>query len=166
MPTNELLIETKNTLIQLADVINQVSYDEYVSPLPVLSNSTIGGHTRHIIELFQELFYGYDTGWVDYDMRKRNKRIETDIDYAVECIAEIITAVEKDNKPLLLSTVYNEKATGIPSNYFRELMYNIEHCIHHQAIIRIGLESLGKTDITADLGVAKSTIIYREQCVQ
>jgi len=166
MHTNEIFIETKNTLIQLAEVMNHMSYDEYTTPLPVLSNSTIGGHARHIIELFQELLYGYENGWVDYDMRKRDHRIETEIDFAVECIAEIIAALEKPNKPLLLSTVYNNNSTGVPTNYFREVMYNIEHCIHHQAIIRIGLQALGKENITSNLGVAKSTILYREQCAQ
>ena len=54
----------------------------------------------------------------------------------------------------------------IESNYYRELMYNIEHCIHHQAIIKIALLHLGKTEIVENFGIAKSTIEYRRQCAQ
>jgi hypothetical protein len=46
------------------------------------------------------------------------------------------------------------------------LMYNIEHCVHHQAIIKIAFLFLGKQEFVESFGVAKSTIKYRNQCVQ
>jgi uncharacterized damage-inducible protein DinB len=161
-----LFIEAKDVLIKLIDTLNYLSYDEYVQPLPMLSDSSIGQHTRHIIELFQQLNKGYEINRIDYDNRKRNLKIQSNISYAVECMAEIISSLEKENKQLSISTVNNNNETMIETNYFRELMYNIEHCIHHQAIIKIGLLLLGKENLNDNFGIAKSTLLYRQQCAQ
>jgi hypothetical protein len=36
-----------------------------------------------------------------------------------------------------LQQIINDKEICIDSNYFRELLYNLEHCIHHQALIKV-----------------------------
>jgi hypothetical protein len=45
-------------------------------------------------------------------------------------------------------------------------LFNIEHCVHHQAVIKIGLIYLEKTELSESFGAAKSTIEYRKQCAQ
>jgi hypothetical protein len=51
------------------------------------------------------------------------------------------------------------------SNYFRELLYNLEHCIHHQALIKVAI--LQCETVTIDnFGVDQTTIEYRNQCAQ
>jgi hypothetical protein len=46
--------------------------------------------------------------------------------------------LEKENKNIeLLQIIDGEKF--IESNYFRELLYNLEHCIHHQALIKVAI---------------------------
>lgn len=160
-------LEAKNVLHQLLQTINMLSFDEYNQKIKLLSNSSIGEHTRHIIELFQQLMQGYDSGLINYDDRKRDIRIQQDIDFASETIAQIICNLNKPNKPLEIASNYIGKKDKIDSNFVRELMYNIEHCIHHQAIIKIGLIELNKQDSADDnFGVAKSTIEYRRQCAQ
>lgn len=163
--SNSIYEEAKLVLMQLMDTLNQLHFDEYTERLPVLSNGTIGGHTRHIVEIFAQLIEGYEIGSVNYDSRKRDKQIESNIDFACESIAKIISQVEKPNKTLQIASVYLDN-DGLQTNYFREMMYNIEHCIHHQAIIKIGLLALGKTDIDEEFGVAKSTLDFRKQCAQ
>jgi len=165
MKTNSILLEAKETLINTVEILNSLSFDEYTQALPILSNSTLGEHFRHIIEIFQKLLTEYHTGIIDYDQRERNNKIETNIDFAVECIAQIIAHLEKPDKPLLITSLLN-KENGIKSSYYREVLYNIEHCIHHQAIIKIGLLYLGKDAIAETFGVAKSTLLYRNACVQ
>jgi len=54
----------------------------------------------------------------------------------------------------------------IETNYYRELLYNLEHCIHHQALIRVALFQMENIKVNANFGVAPSTIEYRKQCVQ
>lgn len=166
MDNQSIMLEAREVLMQLVETINQLNYDEYIQKIELLSNSSVGEHTRHIIELFQQLILGYETGGLDYDKRKRNTEIQINIDYAIECIATIISSLEKGDKIISLTTLYNDDETIIQTTYFRELMYNIEHCVHHQAIIKTALLCLGKTQINVNLGVAKSTIIYRKECAQ
>jgi uncharacterized damage-inducible protein DinB len=166
MSNKQILIETKEVLLQTIDIVSALSFDEYTAPIPALSGGTIGQHNRHIIELFQQLIAGCESKVVNYDNRKRDLRMHTDIDYAIDCIADVISKLERDNLDLRLETSYNNFLTSIETNYFRELIYNIEHCVHHQALIKVALLHLGRTEVKDDFGVAKSTLIYREKCAQ
>ncbi len=161
MKYKELILEARNVLMDLVDILNQLSVDEYIQKIDLMSNSSIGEHTRHIIELFQQLFEGYHTGLVDYDNRKRNINIQQNLDYAIETIAIVISQLDKTNQSLNITSLYNQSGEPIETNYYRELMYNIEHCVHHQALIKVALLYLEKKNISDHFGVAKSTISYR-----
>jgi hypothetical protein len=51
----------------------------------------------------------------------------------------------------------------IPTNFYRELLYNIEHCIHHQALIKVAFNEMKMSHLlNKNFGVAPSTIQYRE----
>jgi len=55
------------------------------------------------------------------------------------------------------------------SSYFRELQYNIEHAIHHMAIIKIAIGAcFTEVELPANFGVAYSTVRYQKQlaCAQ
>lgn len=166
MKTSILKTEAKECLIQIIKCIENLSFDDYTKKNHILSNSSIGEHTRHIIELFQQLLDGYEKGIIDYDKRKRNIVIQENIDFAIKCIADIISGLEIEDKTLLLLTVYNNQESCIETNFNREILYNLEHCIHHQAIIKIGLIYMGYNNFDENLGVAKSTIIYKREYVQ
>lgn len=161
-----IILEAREVLTQLIDSISFLTYDEYIQKIPLLSNSTIGEHTRHIIELFQQLLQGYETASIDYDKRVRNIEIQENIDFSLESIANIICELEKENKNLKLQTELNNFEGRLETNYYRELMYNIEHCVHHQAILKIAFLILGKQNLVENFGVAKSTINYRSKCVR
>ncbi len=166
MKTSIIKTEAKACLMQLIKCIEGLSFDEYTKKYPLLSNSSIGEHTRHIIELFQQLLDGYEKGIINYDKRKRNIVIQENIDLAIESIAHIISGLEIEDKTLLLLTVYNSEESRIETNFHRELLYNLEHCIHHQAIIKIGLIYMGNNNFDENFGVAKSTIMYKRESVQ
>lgn len=161
-----LIPSLHKTLNELELLLNQLSNDDFTLPCKGLSNSTIGEHTRHIIEMFQCLENQYENGVVNYDRRNRDYRIQTDTQFALKCIADIKNQLKKDNKKLLLKQVIDENELQIESNYFRELLYNLEHCIHHQALIKVAVLQFEHLQINADFGVAPSTIEYRKQCAQ
>ncbi len=161
-----LIPSINNSLNELIHLLNQLSKKEYVNPCAELSNASIGEHTRHIIEMFQCLENQYDLGVVNYDNRERNMLIQTDTDFAIQNILEIQNNLEKENKNIDLQQVIDGEEIGIQSNYFRELLYNLEHCIHHQALIKVAILKFENVKIDENFGVARSTIEYRKQCVQ
>jgi hypothetical protein len=156
----------KQTLFELQHLLNQISEDDYSKPIEYLSNASIGEHTRHIIELFQCAINSYEVGELNYDNRNRNLLIQTSPTYAIEKIDEICTTIEKENKDIILESVFFEEVSRINTNYFREVIYNLEHCIHHQALIKVAVFQFEYLVINENFGVAPSTIVFRNQCAQ
>lgn len=140
--------------------------DSYAEPCSALSNATIGQHTRHIIELYQCLLKGYAAGEINYDDRKRNTLYENEIPAAIDAIKEIQLNLEQPDKTVSVLCLTDESSVCIQSNYYREVLYNLEHCIHHQALIKVALLSIKDMQIADGFGVAPSTLQYRQQCAQ
>lgn len=156
----------KQTLFELQHLLNQISEDDYSKPIEYLSNASIGEHTRHIIELFQCAINSYQVGVLNYDTRNRDILIQTSPSFAIEKIDEICNSIEKENKDLILESVFFDVISRINTNYFREVIYNLEHCIHHQALIKVAVFQFEYLTVNANFGVAPSTIVYRNQCAQ
>jgi hypothetical protein len=161
-----LIPSIKKTLTELNDLVSQLSNEDYISPCFGLSNATIGEHTRHIIEMFQCLENQYERGIVNYDERKRDYRIQTDTDFAKQSIEAILNVLERPNKPIQLQQIVDGEELILESNYDRELLYNLEHCIHHQALIKVAVLQNESIVIDENFGVARSTIEYRKKCAQ
>ena len=158
-----------NVFVQLADTLQQLTPEEYVKPCNTLFNNTIGQHVRHIIELFQCLEKGYDSNSVNYEKRPRDIAIESNKQRASELLEDIFKELDRPNKELILEACYDEhstKAITITTNYYREIAYNLEHTIHHMALIRVGITEVSRIQLSDDFGVASSTVKYRKQCAQ
>jgi hypothetical protein len=156
-------------LLQLTAVLQQLSAVEYNTPSSLLNNSSVGTHTRHIIELFQSLINGYSSGTINYDNRKRDKKIETDRLLAVALLNGIANEMGRPNKPLKLAGLFSEQEEEeiiIETNFYREVLYNLEHTIHHMALIRVGIQEVCSVVVPENFGVAPSTIQYKKICVQ
>ncbi len=147
----------------LQQLRNSASYN---NPCEALSNATIGEHTRHIIELYQCLLNGYPEGKINYDDRKRNKLYENDTVAAIAVIKEIQQNMQQPDKPVNIFCGTADDSVCIESNYYREVLYNLEHCIHHQALIKVALLTIKNINIDSGFGVAPSTLQYRQQCAQ
>ena len=158
--STEALSSLVNVLLQLP------GKSSYTEPCTALSNATIGQHTRHIIELYQCLLAGYPAGEINYDDRKRDMLYENDITAAVNLIKEIQLDLDRPDKPVKIMCQTEDNLVFIGSNYYREVLYNLEHCIHHQALIKVALLSIKDIEIADSFGVAPSTLQYRQQCAQ
>jgi hypothetical protein len=158
-----------NVFVQLSGTLQQLSDDEYAQPCASLFKNTIGQHVRHIIELFQCLENGYKDGAVNYEKRKRDFLIENNKKMAEKLLQEIHEKLNKPNKELILQACYDDASNeqlSLSTNYYREIAYNLEHAIHHMALIRTGIHEVSKISVPEDFGVATSTIKYRKQCAQ
>lgn len=161
-----LLESIRQSLDELIYLLDQLSDQDYSKSCQALSNATIGEHTRHILEMLQCLEQSYDSGILNYDNRQRNKQIQTETEFAKKCIIQIKKELKSENKIIYLEQFIDGLSMRIQSNYYRELLYNLEHCVHHQALIKVAVLQFENIIIDENFGVARSTIAYRKQCVQ
>lgn len=161
-----LIQSIKNNLSENIALLRQLTNEEFTQKNPELSNATIGEHMRHIIELFQCLLENYEHELINYDARKRDLLLQTDKNAAISIIEKFANEIEKPNKSLSLAHNYFSPIEVLPTNYFRELLYNLEHSIHHQALIKVALYNFPHIKISASFGVAPSTLEYKQQCAQ
>jgi len=165
----ELTIAAKKILDELNDVLDRIEDADYRSPIPVLNGSTIGQHVRHILEFFICLNDGYFRGVVNYDNRRRDKLIEESKDVSMIYIRRILEALRVyhlDHR-LYLKLSYDEtgeKTVQIRTNYQRELAYNIEHAVHHMALLRIGIRQIAPyIQLPENFGIAVSTVRHQQK---
>jgi hypothetical protein len=155
-------------LDQLAALIHEIDERDFAKPSEALSKSTVGQHLRHTLEFFICLEQGFKNGIVNYDKRAHDKLIESDKFIALNTIGGISDFVQNlnVNKPLKLEVGYDllkEEFVTIDTNATRELVYNIEHAVHHMAIMKIGVREVAPyIKLPSDFGVAASTVRYKE----
>ncbi len=145
----------------------------YREPLEILSFASIGEHTRHVLEFYQCLLQESIDGAVNYDRRVRKKLIQEDPTAASNFLSNIIRSLRaiNINQPLNLEICYDsdqEVTNIVETSLERELVYNLEHVIHHLAIIKIGISVIAPgMNLPEGFGVAPSTLRFRRNsCVQ
>lgn len=150
-------------------MIEQIDEKDFSKTVPVLNNSTIGEHSRHIIEFFICLKNSLPRGTVSYDERAHDPEMERNKQLSLSAIAELTDFLGScsENVPLKLASNYSlesDKPNIVDSNLYRELTYNIEHAIHHMAIIRIGLNAIAPyVKVAEHFGIAVSTIKFKRK---
>lgn len=165
---SQLIHASRSILNQLSDAINQLTDKEFVRPSQTLSGSSIGQHLRHTLEFFICLEQGLDSGVINYDKRGHDKTIESNRTLALAAISRIHSFVgqQAEDKTLILEASYDSghEVASVNTSYFRELTYNIEHAVHHMAIMKIGIHEVAdRVMLPADFGVAASTIRYKKE---
>lgn len=160
-----LIQAIKENFAELTDLVGQLSPEEYCRPCAEISDATIGQHIRHILEMYQCLDKSYLSGEVEYDARQRDLLLQTVPEVALQAISRLQSTLEKKNKPMTLRFSTDGHQMQIPTNYERELLYNLEHSIHHQALIKVAIRN-SEASVSDSFGVAKSTLAYRKQCAQ
>lgn len=153
----------KEGLVLLSD-LGDHSYSLVASP-PF--GTSIGQHYRHVLEHFQCLLEGLEEGEVNYDTRRRDRRLETEVKFASVTTCEILQALQRFTDRELAreckattSLGYNSAASSFDSNAARELAYCVGHAVHHYAIIRIVATGIGVT-VSSQFGFAPSTLKHK-----
>lgn len=149
---------------ELGELLGRLSPLEYSQPCHLLSGGSIGQHCRHVIECFQELEKGYSGGTVNYDLRQRQRLLETDAELARRQLWQIGDGLARPDKPLVLEVRLEEgRVVRLASSYYRELYHNLDHLVHHMALIRVGLIALGGISVPDGFGVAYATMRFRAE---
>lgn len=162
----------KENLNEIKNVLLQLTNEQYTFQSTTLFGATIGQHVRHILEFYQSVLNGSQSKVINYDNRERNLLIETNTDIAINMIDKISSKLLEatGDSPMILEGNFcaeEGKQIKIETSFLRELAYCLEHSIHHQALIKVGLldvECLNFIDDT--FGLAPATIRHRKQCAQ
>lgn len=149
-------------------MVGQLAATDFIQPVNALGGATIGQHLRHTLEFFICLENGFEPGIINYDKRAHDKLIETDKFIALAVLSKINQFINEHHmdKSLTLEAAYDldkEEFVTIKTNYLRELVYNIEHAVHHMAIMKIGIREIAPyVKLAHDFGIAASTLRHQQ----
>jgi hypothetical protein len=157
------------TLQDAETYLREIDPEVYGMPLDLLFGASIGQHTRHFIEFYQCLLdqISETASEINYSKRLREPAIEEDPQFALQTIERLVARIlaldENISCKLKCSEQFESGEVYVDSNLERELLYNIEHTIHHLAIIKIGIATVAPgIELPEHFGVAPSTLRYRD----
>ena len=128
-------------------------------------NSEISQHVRHIVDHFLALKNGLKNNCVNYNQRDRNGQTESDAAFATEIIDNLINWIAsletKNTKIAVISEINcNQEEIGtFQSNRDRELLFLLNHTIHHAAYIKLLAKHQG-IKLPENIGMAPATATY------
>ncbi|WP_462254464.1 hypothetical protein [Ferruginibacter sp.] len=155
-----IFLQLKEQLQSLSNLLQLLNNQQYNQKIAYLGNASIGGHTRHVIELLKCVLDGYDTATIDYVNRTRNLSLENDLKIARKEIDALSGHIMQPDKRMKLATE-SDLQELVYTSFYREIVYNAEHAVHHLALIKVALREMA-LDITDDyFGMAPATIKYQ-----
>jgi hypothetical protein len=166
-----IIEDSINVLRQGIELLKQISHGLYANARPPFMNSGVGGHFRHCIDFYNSFLSSFETGRINYLIRKRNWLVEIDGRLAISEIEAIIEKLRRLSPTNLQSPVQViledlsgplDAAGWSCSSVMRELQSLLSHTIHHYAIIALALRLQG-FEPSAEFGVAPSTLTYWSQ---
>lgn len=150
---------------QLAELVAMLTDEQYVARPCGRVTGSIGGHVRHCIDHLALLLAAIDSGELNYDLRERGGRLETDRSAAAARIQELVARLERTparlDAPLRMSITLTRdgRALETHSTLGRELAFVQSHTIHHSAMIAVIAHSLGQS-VPPEFGYAPATLEY------
>jgi uncharacterized damage-inducible protein DinB len=153
------IIKNLNRGVKLLRTIDNKQYkDTSIAPY----HSSIGGHMRHILDVFDCIFEGLESKKVDLTKRKRNELAEINISVGIEYFNRVIKQLEqlKDVDFNQLVQVSDDLGLGVVTvNYTlgSALIQAHSHAIHHFASIGYIISQLGIRLPDTDFGYNPTT---------
>ncbi|WP_048692103.1 DinB family protein [Catenovulum maritimum] len=156
------------TIEQAIEFISSISDEAYLGQN---QSSSIGAHTRHIIDHFRVIKSALDSDSliVDYEDRDRGNSIETDKDSALKAL-EFLSSwlnelkIEKLNQECVVrAEVSNADSciTNCRSTIAREIMFAASHAVHHYALMKNLIADIQLISAPNNFGVAPSTVQFQ-----
>lgn len=163
-----VITHCKNDLYALRNLVSKLTQEQYEYVSNCLEGGSLGQHLRHVLEFYTCLLKGREEGKINYDMRQRDVRISNNHSFALKRMDEMIQLLSEDvsDCPLLLEGQFELEETALvvtPTSLQRELIYCLEHSIHHQALMRVVLTEMGLVHLAdKHFGIAFSTVRFHQ----
>ncbi len=166
---NLLITRCIHLLEQAAHLLARVDDNIYSKTSALARHGGIGGHLRHCLDFYQSFLQGLDDGRIDYNSRKRDRRVEQDRVFAIDQIHRCCEALRDISSTFRIAPIFvsiEEGDEGKPSwcgsSLVRELEFLQSHTIHHFSLIAILLRLEG-IEPGEEFGVAQSTLRFWQQ---
>lgn len=160
-----LITDNVRVLRQGIALLEELDAGLYAKAEPAVSSSAIGSHVRHVLDYYDLFLEGIAEGRIDYDLRRRDERVERDLQFGLERLRNLtkrLDALRSKPFPAVLQVKVDamceeEDAPWSSSSVARELQFQLSHAVHHFALIAVILR-LNGCDPGAGFGVAPSTL--------
>jgi uncharacterized damage-inducible protein DinB len=165
----DLLQIAEKLLDNIQAYLIKIEVEEYIQPMEKMEGSSIGQHTRHLLEFYECFFSQNKSGNViDYNNRKIDKSLEENPKKAISFLSKLkkyLDNIHVNNKLKLKVNYYlnnEDNSVTIDTCFERELVFLIDHTIHHLAIIKTGLKLVNPNlEIPKDFGDVPSFLKFR-----
>lgn len=169
MKSSNLRSALQEVLEQGTLLLSDVTSEVYTRRVPAAFHSSIGEHYRHCLDHFQTLLES-GGGFMNYDARQRDPRIERDRRFALERTTELLDLCraipdERFDETICVQCKVGYAGDESPtaqSTFGREVMYSIAHAVHHYALIGV-MCALQEVPVPEGFGIAPSTVKYRKE---
>ncbi|WP_027001120.1 hypothetical protein [Hugenholtzia roseola] len=158
-----MIQQNVSILAQLQTFLTQISPQDYSRPLPLLQAQPIGRQVRHCLEFYICFLESISkpNALLSYDKRKRDLRLETILEEAQAQVLFLQKQLQKQQIPLVELILESDAPQGkmrLVSSTERELLYLLEHTVHHLAILRLSAQCyFPYIEFAGDFGVAYAT---------
>ena len=129
-------------------LLNSINDDQYSDITIAPYYSSIGGHMRHVLDVFDCIFDGLENGEVDLAARKRNELAEQKtafgLDYYTQIIDKLKTLENVDLDQIV--SVQDDLGLGVVTQNYTlgsALIQAHSHAIHHFASLGYLINQLG-----------------------
>jgi uncharacterized damage-inducible protein DinB len=137
-------------LDDLAAVLERTSDADYVAKPPGGISGSVGAHVRHCLDHVHALLDRADDGPVSYDQRRRQAAIEEGRQLAVSALRAAGARLQALAPHLPAGSVTlraqvdrDGSQVEASSTIARELVFLLQHTIHHQALVALLLAGRG-----------------------
>jgi hypothetical protein len=170
MNKSSILASITEVLEQGECLLMNLEPGTYAQKLPVVYNASIGGHYRHCLDHFKNLFESSEKTELNYDHRQRDPRVEQDQAFALtetRRLLEICRSLPDTLVDRLVVVRAKVSATqlespAVISTFGREAMYSVAHAVHHYALIGV-MCGLHGVPLPEGFGIAPSTLQHQAQ---
>jgi uncharacterized damage-inducible protein DinB len=150
-------------LEQLRDVITLIPASAYRAQPAARVSGSVGEHVRHSLDHIAAFVAAMSAEELSYDHRRRGTSVETDPATAANEIERLLHRLDRCNvgelyRPITFSALLHPDfaSVDIRTTLARELLFVVQHTIHHCALIAVLLEWQGWR-VPPGFGVAPST---------
>jgi uncharacterized damage-inducible protein DinB len=156
-------------LMDMATLLDGTSDLDYHSRPEGGVSGSVGGHVRHCLDHVRAVLDAAAGGLLSYDCRARDTVIEHNRTLGIQALRQQGRRLEAmaggpANQPVRLQALVDTSGATVEvsSSLGRELVFVLQHTIHHQAIVALLLAARG-IEIPPQFGYAPSTARRRRE---